>query len=113
MSNKDLELLLNRIKVATKLNQEEIADKMNYSRAHFSVMKKDSPDELISLLEITFEKELQNSVVQGESATEKAILFALKTLIDEVAEIKAKVDNTKDIDKIKQEMRRKANLKFD
>lgn len=45
-----LDNLIKRIKVKTGDTQESIATKIKYSRAHFSVMKKENPEQLFKLI---------------------------------------------------------------
>ena len=96
---KDIDLLIQRIKAATGLTQEGIADAINYSRPHFSAMKKNSSDKLYPLLEKHFEELLQNKLslkepeatynVSGSSTIEKEAV--LQVLMLEIAKLKSKL----------------------
>lgn len=96
---KDIDFLIQRVKAATGLTQEGIADAINYSRPHFSAMKKNRPDKLYPLLEKHFEGFLQNRLsleepevtynISSNSTSEKEAV--IQVLILEIAKLKSKL----------------------
>ena len=83
-----LENIISGVKREYGLSQGDIADRLSYSREHFSRLKKKNPDELIIAISNTFpELEILNS--PKEKANSERALIDL--LILEVAKLKSKV----------------------
>lgn len=96
----DIDFLIQRIKSATGLTQEGIADAIHYSRPHFSTMKRDTPEKLYQLLEKHFEDALESKNVFSDTETVEYIkrtkdLNAMRALVDllllEMAKVKSKL----------------------
>lgn len=72
IEGKNLSSLIDRIKKATGLNQEQIAKKVDYEREYLSQAKKTGSDALYFKLENKFKKELENShILEAEKELNK------------------------------------------
>ena len=84
-----LENIISRIKRAYGLSQVDIADRLNYSREHFSRLKKKNPAELLIAISNAFpEFEILNSPKEKAKNSEQGLI---DLLILEVAKLKSKV----------------------
>ena len=84
-----LENIISRIKRAYGLSQVDIADRLNYSREHFSRLKKKNPPELIIAINNAFpELEILSSPKEKAKNSERVLI---DLLILEVAKLKSKV----------------------
>lgn len=107
--NKDIDLLIKRIKSVTKLTQEGIASRIKYSREYLSQAKKTNPEGLYSLLEEHFKAELAGVYtpqINDKLNPERALLLAM---IEDYAEWKAEATGVPYED-VKKGLQRKANL---
>lgn len=89
---KDLSVLIKRIKAKTGLTQDEIGKRINYGHSQFAVLKKNNDQDVYTMLENEFKKELE--IVDAESLDTAENLLTLsasvKMLYEEVAILKAK-----------------------
>lgn len=91
MSNTDLKTLIKTITSLTGDTQNEIAGRINYSRAHLSVMKKTDPDLIYNLIKKAYEDELSGRrQIKKESPTVAALSASVSMLYKEVAILKGK-----------------------
>lgn len=92
-SKKDLTYLINQIKTVTGFNQNQIAERIKYSREHLSRAKKSNDKELYDVLSAEFYNELNNIPSPTSRNIQPDDRALLQALLFEVANIKAEREN--------------------
>lgn len=89
-TNKDIDLLIKRIKSVTNLTQAGIAERIKYSREYLSQSKKTNPEGLYALLEEHFNSELKGVIKPGKKGDPANMKWAmLKMIYQRLAKIEA------------------------